>query len=112
MFLLKETGKLSVLLSYFYSKKQKPQHLDMRKPDIVGEVLVVEDHWLLVDDIYIDVRETSFVNEKNEFICQLHIEEGVEVAVWIEESEVIRTYPALATAQSVQIRKGRDVTHS
>ncbi|GAE25128.1 hypothetical protein JCM9140_1101 [Halalkalibacter wakoensis JCM 9140] len=101
--LLKKTSE--IILHLFSSTKQRTVPKMYEKPDIHGEVFNVEDHWLLLNNqLYVDIRECIIIDEKNDVLAASKIVEGDFVNVWIEETDVIRTVPSLATAKMVQRR--------
>ncbi|WP_332632832.1 hypothetical protein [Halalkalibacter flavus] len=98
---------ISFFSPYFPQKKKQVslESLVKEKANLSSEVCNVEDHWLLLcNNIYVDIREASLFDENLRAIEIDQIKEGDIVDVWIEESEVIRTYPALATARMVRTK--------
>ncbi|MCL7746028.1 hypothetical protein [Halalkalibacter alkaliphilus] len=98
---------ISFFSPYFPRKKNQVslESLVKEKANLSSEVCNVEDHWLLLcNNIYVDIREASLFDENLRALEIDQIKEGDIVDVWIEENEVIRTYPALATARMVRTK--------
>ncbi|WP_332693044.1 hypothetical protein [Halalkalibacter lacteus] len=72
-------------------------------PDIAGEVYSVEEQWLFINgEVYVDITAAYMVDEEEKQLVVKDIREGDNVIVWIVESEIIKTYPALGTADYIQ----------
>lgn len=104
--------KAWILFTTYLSLKNKSANAEAvidEEANLTGEVFNIEDHWLLLyGDIHIDIKEATLIDE-NLCCIQIHqIEEGDIVDIWLEESEVIRTYPALATALVLKRRALRN----
>ncbi len=83
--------------------KKDERQLPLYPPDITGEVYRVEDQWLFINgEVYVDITEADMVDEKGKLLVVKDIREGDNVVVWIVEHEIIKTYPALGTANYIQ----------
>jgi hypothetical protein len=100
---LKIGEMLSFLIPYFITKPPYVNGVPVVEPDLIGEVISVEEDWLLIDGkVYVDIRDAEIIDENKVRLGLKNIEEGDLVRVWITESELIGTTPALGTAVFVQ----------
>jgi hypothetical protein len=100
---------LLTFVSFSFSTKirkgSEVEQLPLNPPDITGEVYSVEEQWLFINgDVYVDITEANMVDEEEKQLRVKEIKEGDHVVVWITESEIIKTYPALGTANYIQRR--------
>ncbi|WP_227936299.1 hypothetical protein [Alkalihalobacillus deserti] len=98
--------KITSILSFLLPNLFKPSYikgLPVVEPDLIGEVLSVEEHWLFIDGkAYFYIRDATIMDEKNIRLGLKHIEKGDTVRIWISETELFETIPALGTAMFVQ----------
>ncbi|GAE36923.1 hypothetical protein [Halalkalibacter akibai] len=94
---------LSFILPYFQAKPVHMNGSPVGKPDLIGEVINIEEHWLLIDGkAYVDIREAILISESHVRLGLKDFAEGDHVHVWISEGELIGTSPALGTAVFVR----------
>ncbi|MFC0560005.1 hypothetical protein [Halalkalibacter alkalisediminis] len=100
---LKISNMLSCLLPHRSTKPTYINGLPVSEPDLVGEVLSVEEHGLFIDGkVYLDIRDATIMDEQNIRLEVKDIDEGDTVRIWISESELFGMTPALGTAMFVQ----------
>lgn len=104
----KLNSMLMFLLPHLSLKPAYINGLPVKGPDLMGEIICVEEQWLLIDGkVYIEIRDAVIMDERNIRLGRKELEEGDIVRIWISESELFETTPALGTAMFVQrLNKG------